>query len=503
MRDATRPYSDFRRFLRGLDQFDALLTIWGYHLHVVDGRPLLQGFAADRPPSMDLRKHIRPWALDILSREVILHAGRHPRPTRRLSQYKDLAAAINAVMKMSDVAPDADNDFMLHMHRLAHQQFPWQSGGWTQASVIRVWKIYGGDMLDSMVQSKYGMTMQQIIWRGFATGGNFLSNWGMTTTADYSDPLSIPPEASRAFFETLARTPQELQELARPHQAFNDSWASTWNPLRLFPLVRYDPHHPEYAMCPIPRFAQERITTGVFYDIVKENGFSDAFGSAFQSYIGEIIKATCGDGFTVTPEAEYRVGRDRKNGVDWTVSDGTGVLYIECKAKRMRRGSKELISRADIDADLSEFANAIVQHYKNIDDVLVGRTQQAAPTGSVFMIVVTLESWYMTSTTVRQQLADIVVDRMQKTALPLSMLDTIPWQVVAAQEFEQVAQVFSEEGIASVLEEKVSPDYRDWDLNGFIHRTRASWPARYVPLFPEDEARLFPDWITRSARDPA
>ena len=502
MKDITIPYASFRRFIRRLDQFDALKSIWGYHLHVVDDQPLSPELAKV-PVTVNLRDHLWPWTLDILSREVILHGGPRAHPIRRLSSFPDIRTAINAVHRLGDVDPGADIDVMLYLHRIGHQQFPWQSGGWTRASVIRAWKIYGGEMLDGMVQSKYGMTMQQVIWLGFATGGNFLSNWGMTTGTDYSDPLSISPEASRAFFETLARTPGQLREVALRHQSLDDSWAFTWNPLRLFPLVRYDPHHPDYVMCPVPRFAQERITTGVFYDIVKEHGFSDAFGPAFQRYVGEVIAAACSDGFTVTPESEYNVGKDRKDGVDWTISDNSGVLYIECKTKRMRLGAKDLSNLAELESDLTELAKAIVQHYKNINDVLAGRTQQAAPSVPVFMMVVTLESWHLMSTTVRRQLADMVVDRMQKAALPLQMIDDIPWQVVAAQEFEQMVQVFNEEGIASVLGEKVTPDYRDWDFNGFIHQTRAGWPARYMPLFPEDEARLFPDWITRSARDPA
>lgn len=500
MKDVTGPYSDFRRFLRGLDQFDALLTIWGYHLHVVDGRPLLQGFAADRPPSMDLRKHIWPWTLDILSREVILHAGRHPRPARRLSQYKDLAKAINSVVKMSDVDPDADIDIMLHMHRLAHQQFPWQSGGWNRASVIRAWKIYGEDRLDGMVRAKYGMSMQQVIWLGFATGGNFLSKWGMTTRTDYRDPLSIPQEASAAFFETLVKTPRQLREVALDHQSLDDSWAYTWNPLRAHPLVRYDPQRPDYVMCPVPRFAQERITTGVFYDIVNENGFSDAFGPAFQRYVGEVLEAACGDTLTITAEKEYVVGKDRKDGVDWTLSDASGVLFIECKTKRMSLGAKDLTDLGRLDKDLDELSKTIVQHYKNIDDVLAGRTPAAIPTGSVFMVVVTLESWHLMSRTVRQQLAAKVVDRMQNTALPLQMIDDIPWQVMSAQEVEQAAQVINYEGLVSVLADKLSEAYREWDFNGFVQHTRPDWLGRYRPLFPDDEAKLFPHWMTKGTQ---
>ncbi|MGN6481153.1 hypothetical protein [Luteibacter sp.] len=42
--------------------------------------------------------------------------------------------------------------------------------------------------------------------------------------------------------------------------------------------------------------------------------------------------------------------------------------------------------------DLAELAKAIVQQYRNIDDVLSGRTTQAIPAVPVFTLVVTLEN---------------------------------------------------------------------------------------------------------------
>lgn len=504
MKDNRVPYAAFRRFIRSLDQLDALQTIWGYHRHIVDDQPLLQGYAAGRPSTVDIRQHLWPWTLDILSREVILHAGRHPIPGHRLVNYEDIRTGINGVLRLGDVDPDSKIDVMLHMHRLVHQQIPWQSGGWNRASVTRAWKVYGDEVLDGMVRSKYGMSLQQVMWLGFATGGNFLSKWGMTTRTDYRDPLGIPLDASTAFFETLARTPRQLRELAIPHQSHDDSWAFTWNPLRAHPLVRYDPTHPDYVLCPIPRFAQERITTGVFYDIVKAGGFSDAFGPAFQRYIGEVIRAGCtAPQFNVRAETEYHVGRHRKDGVDWTLSDDTGVLFIECKTKRMGLGARDLTDPVQLDSDLGELAKAVVQHYKNIDDVLAGRTLQAIPTLPAFMMVVTLESWHLMSGTVRRQLSDMVVERMQNAGLPLEMIDRIPWQVVAAQEFEQAVQVVNGEGIAPILRDKTSSAYLEWDFSGFMLHTRPDWPARFVALFPTDEARLFPNWITQSAGHPA
>jgi hypothetical protein len=97
----------------------------------------------------------------------------------------------------------------------------------------------------------------------------------------------------------------------------------------------------------------------------------------------------------------------------------------------------------------------------------------------------------------------MVVERMQKAGLPLEMIDRIPWQVVAAQEFEQAVQVVNDEGITPVLREKSSSAYLEWDFSGFVLHTRPDWPARFVTLFPTDEARLFPNWITQSAGHPA
>lgn len=59
-------------------------------------------------------------------------------------------------------------------------------------------------------------------------------------------------------------------------------------------------------------------------------------------------------------------------------------------------------------------------------------------------------------------------------------------------------QVINGEGMAPVLNKNISSAYPDWDFSGFVLRTMPDCPARYVTLFPDDEARLFPGRMTEA-----
>ena len=69
--------------------------------------------------------------------------------------------------------------------------------------------------------------------------------------------------------------------------------------------------------CPIPTFLHRRFTDGVYYELCNAVGFSDAFGTSFQRYAGEVLTAANPAGrFNIIEEREYRVGKDRKDSID-------------------------------------------------------------------------------------------------------------------------------------------------------------------------------------------
>src|SRR5713101_10111512 len=91
-----------------------------------------------------------------------------------------------------------------------------------------------------------------------------------------------------------------------------------------------------------PNVAFWRITTGLYYALKDENGFLTAFGQSFQDYVGEVLRhRISNNAMQVLGEAEFQVGRHRKDTVDWIIQQGDeGALFVECKTKRLTWASK-------------------------------------------------------------------------------------------------------------------------------------------------------------------
>ena len=485
-------YDIFQRRMRKLDLSDALATVHAYHGHIVDRRPLPWGVGVGMPPDYNLRSGAHPWELDVLAREVLLNAGTHPNPKARLASFEDFGRAINAIKKMSDIgvpSPGADA-LHRHLHRIGHQQFPWQTGRFNRRSAVRFLKVFGTPGVDALVRARHGMSVYDLFLLAL------LCQLRLRETAAFETAGSALPGVSthvvQAFLQSITTTPGAARTAALSRQVYDDGWAFTWNPLRSHPLIRHNPKLPTSVVCPLPSFLLTRVTAGVYYDIVREPAFANAFGGAFETYVGEVIRAACpSPRFEVAGEETYHVGKNKKHGVDWRVTDGSATVFIECKTKRMTVGARDATDEAALEQDIGTLARAIVQHYENIADALDGRTGWTPDGLPSYMMVVTFESWYLMSHTVRRTLQDKVNLKMAEKGLG-DMADRIPYQVVSIIEFEETIAVMGQVGIDAVNRGKLEEQTRDWEFGPFLQQ---AFPAerrltRDTPLFPADEAGL-------------
>src|ERR1700730_1364259 len=116
---------------------------------------------------------------------------------------------------------------------------------------------------------------------------------------------------------------------------------------------QFQPSIPRPGAVPDTALSDPPGAGGIFYDLVKSAGFDNPFGNSFQAYVGEVIKATCPPPrFTALAEQPYYVGRQKKDGVDWILSDSTGHLFIESKTKRLTVDAKTRSDAVALDKDL-------------------------------------------------------------------------------------------------------------------------------------------------------
>ena len=326
-------YKPFRNYIRQFDLVESLVDIWSYSLNVIDKKPLPNGYAVGLNSRLQkVNDFIFPWDLEILTREIILNARNGG--NLNLKWWINMARAMNHIRRLEDaVSADVDGkslDVIFELHRIAHRQFPWQVGG-GMAPMMRAFKIFGESAVEEIVVREMGMTTQQFMLLGIAVSGSFLTKPMMSINQDYRT-LGIPKDASAAFFRRFTRTIDEIRSETAETQRYDQDWLYTWNPLELTPLISFDTAFPERIICPLPRYMLRRASSGIYYDLVKSTNFDNPFGGSFQNYVGEVISKACLPPlFTAIPEAQYTVGKNKKHGVDWILSDNTGHLFIECK----------------------------------------------------------------------------------------------------------------------------------------------------------------------------
>lgn len=497
-------YKPFRNYMRRFDLLTALVDVWRYSLHVIEGLPLPAGYAAGKPLAAGpLVERLYPWDLDILVREVVLNAGRGG--DRDLKRWHDLAVAINHLRHLDGAAfeqhPDPQADVIYELHRIAHRQFPWQVNIGINP-IMRAFKVFGRSAVEEIVVRELGMTMRQFLLFGMALGGHFRREWGISTNQGY-EVLGISRDASSAFFKRITSPIDQLRAATAERQAYDRDWLYSWNPLEATPLVAFDPVHPDRTVCPIPRYLGHRVSGGIFYDLVRSTGFDNSFGNSFQVYVGEVIEATCKPPkFSVMAEDPYYVGGKRRHGVDWIVSDSTGHLFIESKAKRLTVGAKTLADAVALQKDLAVMATAIVQHYRNIRDALDGRTKWIPDGLPIYPLILTLEDWYVFSPKVHEMLTKRVRELLEAAHIPGQVLEEMPYTIASAHEFEITSPVIAQVGSAPVMGRKTTSEQWRWSLLPFVKNTfkeemkNVNWR-----LFEQDWDRLIPDLHELSARE--
>lgn len=492
-------YRPVRNRARRYNLHQSLVALWAYSLHVIDGQALSWEMARGAPLGTELKGVLYPFQVPTLAREIILNGQLDGSGDKDLSEWNGIADLANEIRRADDnmgrfgSGARTPQDLMWEFHRYSHHQFPLQHRT-TLGTLVRAFKIFGQPDVDALIVLRTGMTMEQLLRLGFALQANFRQRHHMNALTDYTE-FGIPPNISRRFFEEMASDMLTLRSRMAKHQSYDRAWLFTFNELAQTPLIRIDPAHPERLICPVPRLLFDRITNGVFFDIVKMPGFSNAFGPAFQAYVGEVLEKTCtAPGFVITEEKTYRPSKGKlKHGADWILSDGTGHAFIECKTKRFAFAAKMLTDVDALDRDLSTFGSAIVQHYKNIVDARNGLTGWKDDGLPIYPLIVTLDDLYLFGSAVRDALDLKVQDGMLAAGLPLKLLDDMPWLIASVKEFEMAAQVINQRSISDVLGPMQQPKFNKWVLDTFIRQEFALELKNSVDvLFPDDLNRLFP-----------
>lgn len=479
-------YKPFRNQIRNYYLLDSLYLIWGYSRNFTFNLP----FPIDIEKPSDFNPHnnidhrryrgIPEFEQEFLFKEFILNCDTVP--TKKTLKHKDKLAKLINYLRFSlndeiDKHYTIKSDFFLEFNRMAHRQFIWQTG-YNQNVIFRHYKIYSNAEVAPLIFKKFNLTTWELFILGF-----FFFRWTgehFRTKLPFTSKISLlTNDMIETFFKHFSITIEQAKKELKECQEMNENLFYSYNPLLARPILIYQ----NTFSCPIQLLLFWQITSGIYYSIVKEPGFENAFGNSFQSYIGEVLYKCCNQAKLEIKE-EKKYGKEEKRTTDWIVTDDNAVLFIECKTKRMTIVSKsELNIEKGLELDLKKMSLFITQLYKTYLDYREGKYPHLTfdPSKKFIPLVATLEPWYINmNPKILGLLKNFVVENLIANNIDASIIDKFPYHIRSSEDFEKDIQLINSLGILGYFN-KIETN----ELNDYIQ------DFNYSNVFEGDFEKIF------------
>jgi hypothetical protein len=366
----------------------------------------------------EMASHFRiyKWELETLINQLLITPKAPPRSDRnRILDCRKFAAGANTTNFLRKLE-NAESGIYLQrfsiwteMHRIGQRQFPWQRGRFA-VLLYRYAYIYGQGECRSYFERANGISMNEFSLIGFALYPAFqdysqVQRRFSLTEFDVSPAvfeaalslLSAPIAQARCGAASLIRGIQEKHR-ALPiadHPSF----------LRGFPIVSFETNGSRLR-APIPELILLRITSGLFYDLIKGGShLRNEAADRFEQYSAEYISAMMRR-FDVNRSHKYRISGNEFDTPDILVKDGGKVaVAIECKARKLSFGaqfSDDPIEEAK--EGFEELAKGVFQLWRYFSHARRGLVASDIIRPDAYGMVLTLDTWLMMSGPLQGQL---------------------------------------------------------------------------------------------------
>lgn len=415
--------------------------------------------------------HLMPWELALLCNELIINAEGYKNNKSFLNWYY-LSSSVNRLKELEDgissLYSNSDNVMIEINNRIPHRQFKWQRIPKLDL-LARYWEIYKYPALRKIVESKIGLNLEDIFKIGLAFLGTY-----MDKIALYYPPkiklTGIDQDKVDKFLKHFSLDIYSLKKRLIQERSLDEKFAYSHSSLVAFPIIRMEYGQRDALVCPITKYLYERFTSGVYYEIYNEIGFDNAFGEAFQKYIGEILSSFFPEE-SIYPDEEYGVG---KRTVDWIVEDQSAVLFIECKTKRLAMGAKsELTDDSKLKNQMMIMAENIAKVYKTLSDFIKNKYPSIQNKDKdLYPIIVTLENWYFFGDKLNAILFSELEPYLRENPKLRELIKKYPFSIVPTETFEQLIPISKKHGIKTTLADRVKDkEFGLWDVETFLQKT--------------------------------
>lgn len=387
----------------------------------------------------------------------------------------------------------------IEMGRIAARQFDWQSGFYNIPQFYRNTFVYGQGKSAAYFEQQYGITINRFSEIGFILFMMF-TNFPVVRNDESWAKLGITSDEVERVLSLIALPFSQAAEQARINRRAILNTADKPSILRGVPCLRFGSEG-EKIRAPLPELILERITSGLFYDVVGGGDqITNDYGKRFEKYCFSYLSEAMP---SLAWEKEFQYG---KKGFyidtpDILCSKSSKLdLVIECKATRLSHeamfGKDPIAARG-----YEDLTKAVFQLWRFFSHCRRGLTGREVVDDAIG-VVLTLNNWLVLATTLRKRVLEDATKMANEKEPEITEADKRPIVFVATPELERTLPVATEETFRKALNQAGLEEFSGYRLD-VIHSKlvdEVKCKKRAYP-FSNELGKLLPWWDDRSSRD--
>ena len=449
-------------------------------------------------PNVPMDHRVHPWELETLANLVLAtpksfeHKGKVKK--LRSDNHGNIVDCVNRLRNLENAEYTHDGherDALMGLSRVAHRQFPWQTGYVNTAHLYRNIFVYGQGKCADYFENTYGISINRFSFVSFLLFMALRRNPHFA--ADNGIPqIDISKDELERTLALVATPHSKARARAKEEQHKVNSAAYMPSILRRTPCVMFEDRG-RCISAPLPELIIDRISSGLFYDIVKYSGSGDDFGPRFESYCLEYLRSTLGE-FDWKKEHRYGPKKSKRSTPDILGNNGDLLQFVfECKAKRMSHEAmfQDGPTLQDGIEDLGKGIRQIWTFYADSRKGLTGHTLSP----NVFGAVLTMDNWGTMGQAYIKEFFDEAERQIAKRGLDVWPEDRRPILIIPIQSLERALAKVTQESFLEACALAQTVEYDGW-LFEDVHQRAANFDATRGGGYPFTSrlGKLLPWW---------
>jgi hypothetical protein len=287
-----------------------------------------------------------------------------------------------------------DANVLHEMPKIMYRQLDWQRGFFTTQNFYRTAFLFGGPLAQEHFLKTVGVSFEQYTKTVFALYAHFRER-PISRKQINAKPIGVSSEELALVIDHISATPRQITDIARALKVQYPFASQRPSVLRRAPIIQMGRNN-DLICCPLIDVLAWRITEGLYYDTVGDNGaLRNEISGRFEEYCKLLLDAQT-KSFEIVGEYLYRISKKRELRTPDILLRENGSLRVvlECKQRRMSFDAVfEPKNNENEVPGIEEIIKGVFQLWRFFSHVRRGFAKNEKLSDSVVGVVLTLDPW--------------------------------------------------------------------------------------------------------------